>query len=96
MSGAPSFPANEKNVCANRPQLYCLVEELTKPSAGPAVHDHGDGGGLGSIAAQRLDGLQRSLAGGRGVLDDDGWLNTTRSKIVVSAKPVAPDGEEVT
>ena len=84
--GALSFPANEKNVCANRPQLYCFDDELTKPSAGPAVHLSVDSPSWPVGNVPEMPTPQRP----------QGAPNTTRSKIVVSANPVAPDGEMVT
>ena len=42
--------------------------------AGLAVDDHGDGDGLGALAPQRLDRLQRRLTRGRGVFDHDDAL----------------------
>ena len=84
--GARPSPAKEKNVCANRPQLSSLLDELTKPAAGPAVH----------LSRLRPFSPVGSVPEMPTPQRPHGWLNNMRSNTVVSANPVAPEGEEVT
>ena len=68
--------------CGARPEVVQVDrEQPLQPGglhgglgSGLAVHDHGDRDRLGAFAAQRLDGLERGLTGGRGVLEDDDAL----------------------